>query len=118
MDVSEILHHYVEILTDPAHSAVEFTFVLFDVLVIDFVRRRLVKHFHKDLTSQHTTLDREHGVAFHGDLPSDHPEPLSAQEITVLRSMAAYQTEQDNAGTEQDLRDLFFEPSHDRSTPC
>lgn len=32
--MNEILSHYLEILTDPAHSLVEFTFVLFDVLII------------------------------------------------------------------------------------
>lgn len=47
--MSEFLHHYAELMSDPAHTAVEFTFVLFDVLIIDFVRRRIVRHLHRDL---------------------------------------------------------------------
>lgn len=43
------MNEYLEILSDPAHSAVEFTFVLFDVLVISFVKNRIVKHLHRDL---------------------------------------------------------------------
>lgn len=34
------VHEYLHILSDPAHAAVEFTFVLADVLVIDAVRKR------------------------------------------------------------------------------
>lgn len=32
--MEEILSHYAELLTDPAHTLVEFTFVLIDVVVI------------------------------------------------------------------------------------
>lgn len=76
MELSSIGHEYLTILTDPAHSLVEFTFVLFDLLVIDTVRRGLKRHFHRDLSDQHTRLDREHGVAFHGAL-SERAEDIT-----------------------------------------
>lgn len=84
MDLNQIVHEYVEIFTDPAHAMVETTFVLIDVLVIDWVRRRLKRHFHRDLSHQHTILDREHGVAFHGDVAT---KPLTSREIEALRAM-------------------------------
>jgi hypothetical protein len=31
----ELLHEYGHIMTDPAHTAVEFTFVLIDVVIIN-----------------------------------------------------------------------------------
>ncbi len=48
-----MLVEYLEILTSPAHMAVEFTFVLLDYLVIQFVVRRWSKrrdrlHNHKE----------------------------------------------------------------------
>ena len=44
-----MLEHYIDLITDPAHTAVEFTFVLLDVLIIDFVRRRIIRHIHRDV---------------------------------------------------------------------
>lgn len=35
-----MLHDYLHLLSDPAHMAVEFTFVLIDVLAIRYVERR------------------------------------------------------------------------------
>lgn len=54
--------HFKEIITDPAHTAVEFCFVLLDYLVIQVVVSRVRKHFHKDLSAEHARLDAEHGV--------------------------------------------------------
>lgn len=56
--MTEFLHHYAELMSDPAHTAVEFTFVLLDVLIIDAVRRRWRKH----LDREHQIIDAEHGV--------------------------------------------------------
>lgn len=44
-----VMHEYVHILLDPSHTLVEFTFVLVDYLIIDAVKRRIVKHFHRDI---------------------------------------------------------------------
>jgi hypothetical protein len=74
--MNQILSHYVEIITDPAHSLVEFTFVLLDVLVIDAVRRRLKRHFHNDLDDEHRRLDDEHGVTHHGQVTRPVPAVL------------------------------------------
>ena len=47
--MSEFIQEYTHILSDPAHSAVEFTFVLIDVLIISWVRDRIIKHLHRDI---------------------------------------------------------------------
>lgn len=60
--MNEILHEYVHLMTDPAHTAVEFTFVLMDVLIIDFVRRRLRAWTEGRVRHEHAILDVEHGV--------------------------------------------------------
>lgn len=65
-----ILEHYLDLLTDPAHSLVEFTFVLVDVLIIDYVRRRLRDHFHRDIAEEHSRIDAEHGIT-----PEMHAHP-------------------------------------------
>lgn len=57
-----VLQHYAEIITDPAHTLVEFTFVLLDYLVISAVAKRLKAHFHKDIAMEHEVLDVEHGI--------------------------------------------------------
>lgn len=44
-----MLDEYLHILSDPAHTAVEFTFVLIDVLIISWVKNRIVKHIHRDV---------------------------------------------------------------------
>ncbi len=49
--MTEIMHEYVHILTDPAHSMVEFTFVLIDVLIISWVKNRIIRHMHRDMTA-------------------------------------------------------------------
>ena len=38
--MNEILMHYSELITDPAHTLVEFTFVLVDYIIIQGVVRR------------------------------------------------------------------------------
>lgn len=47
--MEEFAHEFMHLLTDPAHTAVEFTFVLLDYLIIHSVVRRWRKHFHKDI---------------------------------------------------------------------
>ena len=59
------LSEYAHLITDPAHSLVEFTFVLVDYLVIQVVVRGVKKHFHRDLSREHQALDAEHGVQHH-----------------------------------------------------
>ena len=52
-----MMHHYWELMSDPAHMLVEFTFVLIDVLIISWVKTKIVKHFHRDLKRR----DERHG---------------------------------------------------------
>lgn len=62
--MEEFLHHYHEILTDPAHLAVELTLMLLvDVLFLGLIWplvRRAIKH-------EHLVIDEEHGVDHHSD---------------------------------------------------
>lgn len=47
--MNEFADEFLHILTDPAHTAVEFTFVLIDYLIIQTIVSRMRKHFHRDL---------------------------------------------------------------------
>lgn len=47
--MNEITHEFWHLLTDPAHTMVEFTFVLVDYMIIHTVVRRWRKHFHRDI---------------------------------------------------------------------
>lgn len=47
--MNEFLHEFAHLMTDPAHVAVEFTFVAMDYLIIHTVARGLKKHFHRDM---------------------------------------------------------------------
>lgn len=44
-----MIDEYMHLMSDPAHIAVEFTFVLLDVLIIGAVRKQIVKHLHRDV---------------------------------------------------------------------
>lgn len=70
--MGEFLHHFVEIITDPAHTAVEFCFVLFDYVIIRTVEQRLKRHFHKDLRAEHQRIEDEHGL--------EHPTEARSRE--------------------------------------
>lgn len=56
--MNEFVHEFTHLITDPAHTAVEFTFVLIDYAIIHTVVRRWRKHFHKDvgLSDNHKEL--------------------------------------------------------------
>ena len=75
--MSEFLSHYMEILSDPAHLAVEVTLMLLvDVLFLGMVWPFIKRHFHRDIEQEHQRLDREHGV-LHEDEPSEAAKFLS-----------------------------------------
>lgn len=57
-----MLHEYLSLITNPAHTLVEFTFVLLDYLVIAAVARALKSHFHKDIAREHQAINREHQI--------------------------------------------------------
>ncbi len=66
--MDDFLHHYYEILSDPAHLAVEVTLMLVvDGLVLGLLWplfRRLIDH---RLDRHHAQVDAEHGITHHGD---------------------------------------------------
>ncbi len=48
--MGEIWHEFLHILFDPAHTLVEFTFVLIDYIIINFFYHKvIVKHLHRDV---------------------------------------------------------------------
>ena len=59
----EFLHHYREIMTDPAHLAAEVSLMLLiDVLFLGLIWpliRKAIRH-------EHQIIDAEHGVVDHG----------------------------------------------------
>lgn len=44
-----MIDEYLHIMSDPAHAAVEFTFVLLDYIIIQLVGHRIIKHLHRDM---------------------------------------------------------------------
>ncbi len=61
--MTEFLGHYLEILSDPAHLAVEVTIMLVvDVLFLGLIWPLIRKAIHRE----HRLIDAEHGVT--------HPE--------------------------------------------
>lgn len=61
--MNEILHHYLEILSDPAHLMAEVTLMLVvDVLFLGLIWPLL----RKAIKREHLTIDAEHGVLNHG----------------------------------------------------
>lgn len=62
--MNEILRHYAELITDPAHTLVELTFnLVVDGLLLGILWPLLKRRFRRE----HEVLDAEHGVT--------HPEP-------------------------------------------
>jgi hypothetical protein len=44
-----MIQEYLHLMSDPAHMAVEFTFVLIDVLLIKGAYNLLIRHLHRDI---------------------------------------------------------------------
>lgn len=58
-----LLANYAELITDPAHTLVELTFVLVvDGLLLGILWPLIKRHFHRDIEREHKVLDEEHGV--------------------------------------------------------
>lgn len=61
--MNDFLHHYVEILSDPAHLAVELTLMLLvDVLVLGLLWPCARRAINKRIHAEHAAIDREHGI--------------------------------------------------------
>ncbi len=90
--LNEFLTHLAELGTDPAHLAFEvLTTAVIEGAILGLLWPLIKRRIKRDLTKQHIVLDREHGVAFHGDLDPDDPiAHLSVEEITALRELLAH----------------------------
>lgn len=77
----EFLHHYGEIMTDPAHLLAEISLMLLiDVLLLGivwpFMKSRVNKAVDRRVMAEHKVIDAEHGVSHNPDgtvaLPPTH----------------------------------------------
>lgn len=61
--MTEFLHHYTEILTDPAHLAVEVTLMLVvDVLFLGLMWPLFQRMARRVAHREHLKIDAEHGI--------------------------------------------------------
>lgn len=61
--MGEIWHHYAEMMTDPAHTLVELTFILMvDVLFLGLLWPLAKRAVNKRVNAEHKVLDAEHGI--------------------------------------------------------
>jgi hypothetical protein len=61
--MGEILHHYTEMITDPAHTLVELTFILVvDVIFLGLLWPLAKRAVNKRVNAEHKVLDQEHGI--------------------------------------------------------
>ena len=59
--MGEFLHHYTELMSDPAHMAVELTFILLiDGLVLGLILPFVRTSINKRVEAEHKGLDQEH----------------------------------------------------------
>jgi hypothetical protein len=73
--MEHFIEEYVHLLKDPAHLALEFTFVLVDYLIIQTVVAKWRKHFHKDIAREHAVIEAEHGLK-HPVAPVEPPQDV------------------------------------------
>lgn len=89
--LSDFMEHYWEILSDPAHLAVEVTLmlvvdVIFLGLVWPLMSRWVRNHIHRDLEREHLALDAEHGVSHEVAL---EPERLGPHDVIAPGAFAS-----------------------------
>lgn len=66
--MNEVLSHYREIMTDPAHMMAEVSLMLIvDVLLLGIIWPLIIRPLVKRVVrKEHLTIDAEHGVVNHG----------------------------------------------------
>jgi hypothetical protein len=75
------LAEYWEILTNPAHMAVEITLMfLIDVILLGLLWPLVRRFIDARLHRQHEQFDREHGIHHHGDHVHIDPEIMHPQD--------------------------------------
>ena len=74
------LAEYWEIMTDPAHVAVELTFlVVVDGILVGLLWPLIRRFLDAKLHTQHEQFDLEHGIHHHGDHVHIDPSILHAE---------------------------------------
>jgi hypothetical protein len=72
---------YVSLMTDPAHVAVEFTFlVVVDGILVGLLWPLIKAFVDVKLRKQHEQFDREHGIHHHGDHVHIDPSIMHAHD--------------------------------------
>jgi len=62
VDWSEVGHHYLELITDPAHTLVETTFIAAELIIGSVIWAKLLKpRWERMLEVWHHRIDKEHG---------------------------------------------------------
>jgi len=75
------LDQYWEILSNPAHMAVEITLMfLIDVILLGLLWPLVRRFIDAKLHRQHELFDREHGIHHHGDHVHIDPEIMHPQD--------------------------------------
>lgn len=90
--MTEFLHEFLHVLTDPAHAAAEIVFTLLvEVLGLGVIWPFLKRRIRRDITAEHHVIDAEHGVT-HGTPASAAtiPAPVSALTADLPRGGRVY----------------------------
>lgn len=75
------LAEYIAIMTDPAHVAVELTFlVVVDGVLVGLLWPLIRRFVDAKLRRQHEQFDREHGIHHHGSHVHIDPEIMHPQD--------------------------------------
>jgi len=75
------LAEYWEILSNPAHMAVEITLMfLIDVILLGLLWPLVRRFIDAKLRRQHEEFDREHGIHHHGDHVHIDPDVMHPQD--------------------------------------
>lgn len=59
--MDQVWKHYLEILSDPAHTLVETTFIFLEFIIFQVFLTQAKKACQKLIKREHKILDREHG---------------------------------------------------------
>jgi hypothetical protein len=80
-DAGGFLADYWEILSNPAHMAVEITLMfLIDIILLGLLWPLVRRFIDAKLHRQHEEFDREHGIHHHGDHVHIDPEVMHPQD--------------------------------------
>lgn len=83
--MTEFLHHYAEIMTDPAHMAAEITFmIVIDLIFLGLCVPLAKRYLEGRLRREHQRLDAAHGIVHDTDTPPASAAPLVNRDAVVI----------------------------------